>query len=1167
MLNISTYPIYIFMSKSSKLNVAVNLLLTVGIFLWASLLRADERPGGGAISMMKTPPVIDGKITAGEWGNAIKTEGFVGVASGVLDPRDGSVWVGCDENKLYIAISSELPPGGKLIETVKVADGPTIHDSSVELWVDPFLTERLGGESKRLPYYQFIGNSLGLVYDKKLIPEGATSEEWNGKWEIGNSIDTKKNRWEMEIAIAWKDLGIEPGTNMIGKKVGLVISRNWKRPWVRSAWVPRASFSDPMTYARLAITKNSPVVQIESLGDIFTGKFALKLRVKNPSEGKIDCVVDVKAMHSDMPTTSFRANEVIGAGADKLFEYRVKGDGFHPDAKHTVVIKVTSPDKKKEYFSQTLSWKFPAGKRWKLRSRGQGSGVKFAYYPSLNKMRFQIDRKAVLGNLPTNELRMRIHDKTEKTFFDQVFSLTKEEEQSYAADLPDFDDGIFTINFQFLSVGKEVISLDKSFERIHFPWEQNQLGISKKVYAPFTPIRVSGNKVGVVLRDYTLDQLGLPEKIIAKGHDILSSEGMSIKYITTDGVTHGFDQKAGKFIQTKDNLVVYEGQAESSHILLNARSEIEYDGCVKVKLKIASLQPDKEIKELYLDIPLKGKYAELWHIAEAGLRSNPAGKIPEGSGMVWNSNQTDNEPILGNFLPYIWLGRAEEGIAWFADSDKGWKVDDQSPEMQIIREGNQVVLRICFINTPVKLEKPMNLIFGWQASPTKPMPKDWRKPKQQLPQHGGSSRYWGIRPSFSGKYPAGRDYEFADQLLIARNKKKSDPAFLKRWYEKHYSGLKDPEMIRSVKSHISAGMNKATAAGRDSGVMMLYFEEHAQDQTTPEWRVFQDEWGCKDFTGRKWHDEIIKNDDPQGIKITPTPSYQDFAMWEEMEWLQRGIGIYCDNVFLRPSTNLQMSAGAYVRSDGNTQPGTGLWEMREYHKRMWVLTRQMREVSQYPLYISLHMTNGNLLPIVTWTDINLDIEWKWDGGNQPFPPDLLRAETIGRQTGSYPHALHQCTAKKWFMEGKVKNQQGAWQYQPEPVRHDWGIQMVHEIIRTVWDVEIEDYPLEKMVYDFGYGNDSCKVYNYWQDDYPLQVSNEKVKTITFENKGQIMVIMTSWDDQPCEVQIKLKGGLSNFSKLKAVDVETGKPYQGKDGKVVVPMKKWGVRLIVFAAKQ
>jgi hypothetical protein len=1163
------------MKMSKGLFKLTNLAVLTGTMLCSSITGAAEKPvQGGTIPIMKKAPVMDGVINQDEWKDAIKTEWFQGLRKGLLDPREGSAWVGCDKDKLYIAVSSELPPTGKPIATVKVQDGPTIHDSSIELWVDPFLTERLKDASQPLPYYQFIGNSLGFVFDTVFTPGKAASDAWNGKWEIKNNIDTKKNRWDSEIAIKWEDLGVKPGTDMSGKDIGLIISRNWKNPWEQSVWLPCSNFVDPTTYPRLRIDNKAPVVQLDSMGDIFKGKFDLKLNVINPSNAKIDYALELDMVHSDMPTTNVKKNLSVEPGKNNLFAYKFEGDGFHPDAKHTVTIKITSPDQKQEYFFRKINWAFPVEKRWKAMGLDQDAGVKFAYYPSLNKIRVQIDPESALGKNAANELRIRIKNKDEeknkKKLFDKTVKLVGKKVQEFAFDVPDFDDGTYNLSFEFLSSGKKVKITEKNFERIHYAWEKCRFGITDKVYPPFTPIKVEGNKVDVVLRQYELDKLGLPQKIIAKGHDILAPGGMKFNYLTADNKVHTFSKESGKFIETKGNLAVYEGQAESADLKLKAKSAIEYDGCAKVELEITPVTPGREIKEFYLDIPLKKKYAVLWHICEASLRSNPAGAIPEGKGIIWDSTQTGNGPILGNFLPYVWLGRAEEGIAWFADSDKGWIVEDNTPELQIIRadDGN-VSLRVRFINKPVKLEKATSLVFGWQASPTKPMPADFRKPKTGIPMHGGSNRYWGIRPSYAGKYPAERDYEFADQLLINRKRGKIDYQYGKKWFKKHYGDVTDEGLRKSVGAHIGCGLGRAADILKKdprSNVLMLYFEEHCQDQTTPEWRVFQDEWGCKDFTGRKWHDKIMANDDPQGVKIIPTNSYQNFAMWEELEWLKRGIGIYCDNVFLRTTTNLEMSKYAYKREDGNIQPGTGLWDMREYHKRMWVLVRQMQEVTEYPLYISLHMTNGNLLPIMTWTDINLDIEWSWNGGNDPFPPELLRAETTGLQTGCYPHALHQCTSNKWFKEGAYKIKTGAMKYNPDAVRHDWGIQMVHEILRTLWGEKVKEYPLEILVMDFGYGEPDCKVYNYWQDDYPVSVSNKEVKSIAFEKDGKVMVVLTSWLKEKAEISVALQGALSKYASLKAVDPETGKAYEIKDGKVLVPMDKWGVRLIVFGGK-
>ncbi len=1152
--------------------VFASLIMTTAIFL-PDVLNAAGNPDGGTIPLMKKAPVIDGVIKPDEWMDAIKTEWFQGVTKGLLEPRQGSSWVGCDKDKLYISISSELPPAGNLITTVKMPDGMTIYDDSIELCIDPFIAERLKDNLKPLPYYHFIGNSLGFIYDEVFAPGKPGNSAWNGKWEFKNGLDLKKNRWEAEIAIAWNDLGITPGSDMIGRAIGLSISRNWKNPWTQSVWFPCTYFTNPTSYPMLKITANAPVIQLDSMGDIFDGKFNLALNVINPTDKKIDYAVSVEMKHSDMPTTNVEKSESVDAGKNNVFSYKFIGDGFHADAKHTVSIKVTSPDRKQEYYSRTVNWIFPVESRWQVMAANQDTGVKFAYYPSYNKMRIQIEPGSALGSASANELRITINSKDYKGHFDNIFKLTGKEVHEFTLNVPDFEDGTYKLNFEFMNSGVKIKTVEKEFERIHFAWENNKLGDTDKVYPPFTPIKADGNAIEVVLRKYELDKLGLPQKIIIGGHDIMASGGMKINYLTGDGKSHEFSNGSGKFIEIKDSMAVYEGQVESTDIKLKARSTIEYDGCAKVELDIAPITPGKDIKELYLDIPLKKEYALLWHIVNGSIRSNPAGAIPDGEGVIWDSSQTGNGAILGTFLPYIWLGRGEgEGIAWFADSDKGWSVDDKNPQMKIIRNKNgEVTLRIFFINKPVKLEKSTSLIFGWQASPTKPMPEDFRSPKTVIPMHGGSNRYWGIRPAYAGKYPAEHDYEFADQLLVARRQGKMDQQFLDKWYEKHYGDVKDKEFIKSVKTHIRSGMNKSVNAGQSSGsvpngnVLMLYFEEHCQDQTSPEWKIFQDEWGCKAFSGRKWHQKIMTNEDPEGVVINPTSSYRDFTMWEAKEWLKRGIGIYCDNTFLNATTNMEMSEGAYRRFDGNIQPGVRLWEMREYHKRMWVLTRQMREISEYPLYISLHMTNGNVLPIMTWADISLDLEWKWNGGNQPFPPELLQVETTGRQIGCYSHALSSCTAdKKWFTGNAAKSESLD---NPAATRHDWGIRMVHEILRLWGHCISREYPLEKLVREFGYGEPNCKVYNYWQDNYPIAISNDKVKSIAFENNGKVMVILTSWIPDKTEIMVRLQGALSAYSGIDAIDPEDGKAYQIKDGGVLVPIDKWGVRVILLGGKQ
>ena len=54
-------------------------------------------------------------------------------------------------------------------------------------------------------------------------------------------------------------------------------------------------------------------------------------------------------------------------------------------------------------------------------------------------------------------------------------------------------------------------------------WEGNTLGMTDKVLPPFTPVTVKGQQVGVVLRNYMLDGLGLFAQVTSQEAPLLAA--------------------------------------------------------------------------------------------------------------------------------------------------------------------------------------------------------------------------------------------------------------------------------------------------------------------------------------------------------------------------------------------------------------------------------------------------------------------------------------------------------------------------------------------------------------------------------------------------------------------------------------------------------------------
>ena len=123
--------------------------------------------------------------------------------------------------------------------------------------------------------------------------------------------------------------------------------------------------------------------------------------------------------------------------------------------------------------------------------------------------------------------------------------------------------------------------------------------------------------------------------------------------------------------------------------------------------------PPNPLTGLVLEIPLAAKYARLlWHNRYPGSRwdEQKPGLLPE-------------DGFTGAFLPALWLGDEDSGLQWFAESDAGWHLSQPDRAVEIVRDGDRVILRVQMIDAPTDVGKSMSGSFGLQATPVKPWGK------------------------------------------------------------------------------------------------------------------------------------------------------------------------------------------------------------------------------------------------------------------------------------------------------------------------------------------------------------------------------------------------------------------------------------------------------------
>jgi len=854
--------------------------------------------------------------------------------------------------------------------------------------------------------------------------------------------------------------------------------------------------------------------------------------------------------------------------------------------------------------------------------------VTFAYYPGLRKLEVRVSGESSETFSDGNATVLVCRQGDDRILAQKTFHVAAKE-STCSIDLPVLEDGTYELRVALS--GEPAQTTRKYFKHKNFVWLGNTLGKSETIYPPFEPIRVNDGDVTVVLRTYRMNGFGLWDSVRSEGKEVLAQP--MVLHVQTEAGEQQWQFGDSRWTTVQPHLAVFEAVAAVPAVQVRTRSSIEYDGCMKVEMDLLPGTSGQTMQRFWLEIPLKDKETPLFHYAAfEGMRRNYAGKTPRGGKITWMSQPYDKDPppwpegalppvwkaepgsddglvwtcrdirpwkhvIQSDFVPYIWLGGGQRGLAFFGANDKGYLLDSKGRVQTIERRGDTLYLRIDLVNKPSVINEPRHVIFGLQASPTRPMPENWRVRHKITPGNAGPVVCWGGYIC-ADKYPEGYHFNVVDEICKVRqtgvvdrsifemmDKERAEPwkrpwggtgapgfdTWLDRdfwWFVNRAKELHDNSDWRKIAA--DGVYSEATAKVLADPPWIAYTEEHASDVTEPEWEAFQDEWRAE-WPWTKPRNETAGRQQPvnnsgYGHQAFPD-SYLDFCLYCHNEWFKRGIGVYFDNTMPYAMYNPLLS-DAYYSEDAHIQPACSIWEQRKYYKRVWQLMNELqRKGVPRPLTFAQHITNTLLLPWSTWNTIDLDMEWSWfpdtsdasEGRkrlNVPFPPDLLLAETVGRQTGSM--------GDSHFGILGTPNQTAS--FPPTYARSEWGMRVVHEIgVR-------ENNALEKALWKFGYGTDRTTVTNYWSDDPPATVTDpdhNKWLLVVRKNDNALLLVLQTWNKADTSVTVTLDPARLGFRPSSEIwDVETGEqvPIAGTTIQLTLP-GPYGTRVVTVGARQ
>lgn len=234
-------------------------------------------------------------------------------------------------------------------------------------------------------------------------------------------------------------------------------------------------------------------------------------------------------------------------------------------------------------------------------------------------------------------------------------------------------------------------------------WLDSTIGIDNEVTAPYTPVKVNGRTVSVLLRDIRFANTGLPESVVSSGNEILAGP-VTLSAKTASGL---LAWKAGeaRVVGSAPAYVAMESEGSVGAVKVKSSWRTEYDGYTLIDITLTPSQ-DVDLTTLRLDVPFKREFTGyLMGLGERG------GYRPQG-----DVTGLDSE---------VWLGSANGGMQ--CSLKTGW--DLSTATRGITASGSTVTFYTDTGVLSLKAGQEKKLSLTFLPTPLKPLDPDhwdWR---------------------------------------------------------------------------------------------------------------------------------------------------------------------------------------------------------------------------------------------------------------------------------------------------------------------------------------------------------------------------------------------------------------------------------------------------------
>lgn len=258
-----------------------------------------------------------------------------------------------------------------------------------------------------------------------------------------------------------------------------------------------------------------------------------------------------------------------------------------------------------------------------------------------------------------------------------------------------------------------------------FEWENNNLGMDHSVPAPWSPVRVEQQTIEVWGRKFDFRSgRAWPDAIASAGIQVLARP-IELK-LTTGSGTVAWNGPA-RIRREADDAARIFWQGTEAGLAIEADSSVEFDGFLRIDLRLRPVAGSVSLRELVVDIPFSSPIATFYNrgfsydFVQQKRSPSWRAEIGETAGRIAGDRR---EP----FVFHYWIGNERCGAEISIPSNYEWSTAKDGSPLEVLAGKDATTLRLNLVTAPREIASETTFSLAILPTPVKPVSiPDWRR--------------------------------------------------------------------------------------------------------------------------------------------------------------------------------------------------------------------------------------------------------------------------------------------------------------------------------------------------------------------------------------------------------------------------------------------------------